>query len=932
MPQAKSTNAILMPAALLVFAGALLAPPSTAQVQDEVELAPIPDIAGARFGHAAVLRNFELVVGARRSDVHGDEAGTVYLFEEPSQGAGWVLQKELVQQPPAPGDSYGTAIARSSSYIAIGAPNEDGAGAVHMWQKSSGNWIYHSKLVAPDPEFGDRFGFSLVIDNSSERLLVGAPFDDDGGLNSGSVYAFNRSGGSWGSGYKLTPSLHSEGDLFGSSLSMVGTNYNDPLYAVIGAPGRDDSGADSGAAFVFYATSISQFYEVSTLAPNDPSAGQQFGKTVDLYQDPLLAFVGAPGDAHAGTDSGAVYVFRYESGSWPQERKLTAPDAEAGDMFGMSLLMREDELLVGAPFEDTAASDGGALYTFGRIAATWIPLHQAWDPNASATAYFGRSITATTDRVAIGSPGDDTEAEDAGSLSTFELLSAYAPILEQRLTAGEEDACNDRFGQVVDLAGTFAVVGSPGDSRGTVTVFDGSSGTWEFDAKLGPTTTDSNPGYGASFAVHGERLVVGAAYEAPGGFAYFYSRSGGQWIEDAHLTAASTLDFDGFGTAVDIDGDDALVGSTGADGAMVDSGAAFLFQHDGASWSEVGRLDASDGQSWDSFGSLVAIQGDLAAVAKPYPTTTPAAAYVYRRTGGVWSEEVKITIGTGGGENVTSVAVDGNTVAIGVPFSSVSQVGTVHVWVWDGANWSEEQQVVPDDSVPFDSFGMSLDLQGDVLVVGGTPPPDQIGAVYEFLRSAGVWTQQEKWVPDVLETGSGFATSIAVDASLVIAGAPYHGGSCASFQTEGRAWVASLEDELGTVYCDETQNPENEADLAIDTLDSGATSINLTLSNGPPGQFGYLLVGDGTATVSAPPGAVGDLCVAGGSCLGRYDKDAGAIDSGGLYSVDIKNAISNPCDGAVTIAPGWTWNFQMWHRQPMGDPSTFSSALSVTFE
>ena len=128
-----------------------------------------------------------------------------------------------------------------------------------------------------------------------------------------------------------------------------------------------------------------------------------------------------------------------------------------------------------------------------------------------------------------------------------------------------------------------------------------------------------------------------------------------------------------------------------------------------------------------------------------------------------------------------------------------------------------------------------------------------------------------------------------------------------------------------------SQNANNAAGISISTLYSGAASIILTISDGPPGQFGYLLVGDGNNTVSQPPGAKGDLCVVGGNCLGRYDKDVGQIDSAGTFSTDIKNAISNACNGGVVIVPGATWYWQYWHRQPMGQPATFSAALATTF-
>ena len=137
--------------------------------------------------------------------------------------------------------------------------------------------------------------------------------------------------------------------------------------------------------------------------------------------------------------------------------------------------------------------------------------------------------------------------------------------------------------------------------------------------------------------------------------------------------------------------------------------------------------------------------------------------------------------------------------------------------------------------------------------------------------------------------------------------------------------------DCGTTYCGPSQNPANAALISLDTCNSSSSSINVNLTNGPSNQFVYLLVGDGNGTVSQPPGAVGDLCVVGGSCLGRYDKDIGQIDTSGGFSVDILNVISTPCAGAVAISPGATWNFQFWHRQPMGQPATFSEAISVTF-
>ena len=103
----------------------------------------------------------------------------------------------------------------------------------------------------------------------------------------------------------------------------------------------------------------------------------------------------------------------------------------------------------------------------------------------------------------------------------------------------------------------------------------------------------------------------------------------------------------------------------------------------------------------------------------------------------------------------------------------------------------------------------------------------------------------------------------------------------------------------------------------------------------PDGQFCYLLVGQGSDGVTNPPGAIGELCLAGG-CIGRYTQDVGKL-SGGSFSTDVLNAVSGggggnvpTCGGNLFSPAGQTWNFQYWYRD-RGNPSKFSKAISVTF-
>ncbi len=123
--------------------------------------------------------------------------------------------------------------------------------------------------------------------------------------------------------------------------------------------------------------------------------------------------------------------------------------------------------------------------------------------------------------------------------------------------------------------------------------------------------------------------------------------------------------------------------------------------------------------------------------------------------------------------------------------------------------------------------------------------------------------------------------------------------------------------------------------IDVDTCSLGAGSILFTYSGGTPGQFGYLLVGSGNGVINNPPGAVGDLCLSGGT-IGRYTADLGVVDAAGTFSTDVINGNTGggagnlPTSIGGVISPGSTWNWQFWARHA-GVPSTFSDAISVTF-
>src|SRR5690606_6669767 len=155
--------------------------------------------------------------------------------------------------------------------------------------------------------------------------------------------------------------------------------------------------------------------------------------------------------------------------------------------------------------------------------------------------------------------------------------------------------------------------------------------------------------FGWSVALDGDTALVGAPREDDGGSnagaAYVFVRGGGVWSQQAKLVAGDAQLGDQLGWSVAFDGDTALVGANGEDGAGTDAGAAYVFVRSGASWEQQAKLMAVDAETNDQFGLSVALDGDTALVGAYGESAFAGAAYVFVRSGGGWSEQCKLVAG-----------------------------------------------------------------------------------------------------------------------------------------------------------------------------------------------------------------------------------------------------------------------------------------------
>ncbi len=398
-----------------------------------------------------------------------------------------------------------------------------------------------AKLIAADAAFRDHFGLSVSVDG--DVAVAGALMDDDGGSASGSAYVFRRHGPRWVQEQKLAASDAAPGDWFGFSVSVSGD------VIVVGAERDGHVEEYAGSAYVFrYDAAAGTWEEEQKLTASDADRLDNFGYTVAISGD--VAIVGSWRDDDAGPGSGSAYVFRFDPDAltWFEEQKLTASDATANDHFGTSVSVSQNPsglcvAAVGAFLDDDAGSTSGSAYVFryDPEASEWVEQQKLIASNAGEGDTFGRSVS-------VG----------------------HAPG-EALVVVGAPRELND---------------GNPGSAY--VYRFDPKSGRWIEEQELTTPDASADNAFGFTVSLSGEIAVVGnlrkdhAGSEYGAAHVFHYHTPMGEWLEEETLIPSDAEAFDWFGYSVCVSGNTVLVGTPLDDDACPDdpsceSGSGYVF-------------------------------------------------------------------------------------------------------------------------------------------------------------------------------------------------------------------------------------------------------------------------------------------------------------------------------------------------------------------
>ncbi len=364
-----------------------------------------------QFGVSVSISGDRAIVGADLEDADGFSVGAAYIFER--SGGVWSEVAKIQASDKQPLDHFGRSVSISGDYAIVGADREDtGAldvGAAYIFERNGEVWSEVAKVQASDKQASDWFGCSVSI--SGDRAIVGARFESTGALVAGAAYIFERNGGVWSEVAKIQASDKEALDQFGISVSISGDR------AIIGANQEGTGGSKDGAAYIFE-RSGGVWSEVAKIQASDKEAGDRFGISVSISGD--RAVVGARGEDTGGDNAGAAYIFERSGGMWSEVAKIQASDKEAVDLFGYSVAISGDRVIVGAYGEDTGGLDAGAAYIFELNGGVWNELAKVLASDKEAHDWFGYSVAISGDRIIVGAWLEDTGGSKAGAAYIFE--------------------------------------------------------------------------------------------------------------------------------------------------------------------------------------------------------------------------------------------------------------------------------------------------------------------------------------------------------------------------------------------------------------------------------------------------------------------------------------------------------------------------------
>ncbi len=412
-----------------------------------------------------------------------------------------------------------------------------------------------------------------------------------------------------------------------------------------------------------------------------------------------------------------------------------------------------------------------------------------------------------------------TSAGRPAPLGTSPLAIAGALAATLALAVAPVPLDAQGFGSAVAVGSGEILIGEPGHQAipGLVYVYRKGGAGWAEAAAITATDAVAGDRFGSSIALDGSRMIVGATdVNEDRGVAYVFERAGGDWTQVATLRPADLEPGIRFGRAAALEGDVALVVAGGELGFRTPgpAGAVYVFRRgaDGA-WAQEAKLQSETPRENDGFGEAVALQGDLAIIGATGSGARgedrAGAVSLFRRgEDGLWTRQGEPFTAPDPQSNAqfgaSLLLVEGEpgpSLYIGAPGAALG-AGTVYAFEGDEeGGWTLTGRFFPPTAgaggrFGGTGFGAALAMADGELWIAAPGAAGFEGRVYRYEPDEEGWGHAGVLVPEEVEPRSGFSAPLAVSggvAAAAVRGKDYGAGTAIIFEREGGSWRAAGE-------------------------------------------------------------------------------------------------------------------------------------------
>jgi antibiotic biosynthesis monooxygenase (ABM) superfamily enzyme len=376
-------------------------------------------------------------------------------------------------------------------------------------------------------------------------------------------------------------------------------------------------------------------------------------------------------------------------------------------------------------------------------------------------------------------------------------------------------------------------------------------------------------GRSVAISANGNTAIVGGTLDdGSNGAAWIWTRTGDVWTQQgSKLVGSGAVGNANQGNAVSIsaDGNTAIVGGPFDNNQL---GAAWIWTRNASVWTQQGNKlvgSATGGNAQQGWSVTLSADGNTAIVGGPMDSNSSGggAVWVFTRSGGVWSQQGNKLAGSGAVGNSSrqgysvALASDGNTAIVG-GYGDNAANGAAWVWTRSGTVWTQQgTKLVGSGAVSgvgnaWQGWSVSLSADGNTAIIGAVADNNNTGAVWIWTRSGGFWSQQSTKLTAAGNIGASlFSNSVALtaDGNTAIVGGPLFGGA-----SGGAVWIWTRSsgvwtEQTGKLIGSGNQGGAQQGNSAAISADGNTIIVGGPLDKGFAGAvWVFIRTGNGLAT------------------------------------------------------------------------------------